>query len=343
MNFLGAVVIGRNEGDRLRLCLESMVGRCAAVVYVDSGSADGSVPLARSLGVEVVELERSLPFTAARARNAGFDRLLEILPDLRLVQFVDGDCEVVDGWLDRGMAELETHASAAVVCGRLRERHPGRSVYNQLADIEWDTPIGEVRACGGVAMVRAEGFLRVGGFDPTIASGEEPDLCHRLLLRGWTILRVDAEMALHDLGMTSIRQWWRRQVRGGYGSLDVATRHGGGAFAHQVRSARLWTAGWLLGLGAGGLAGSLIGPAAAAAVAGALAAIPFVQAIRLATRARPRLPGTREALAYGALTVIGKWAEGAGQILYLRDRLAGRRARLIEHKIAATAVAGQPS
>src|SRR6185437_7195484 len=93
----GAVAIGRNEGERLRQCLKSL-SAAAAVVYVDSGSTDGSAEWARSQGADVIDLDIGLPFTAARARNAGFGRLREIDSDLRYVQFLDGDCELIDGW-----------------------------------------------------------------------------------------------------------------------------------------------------------------------------------------------------------------------------------------------------
>src|SRR5690349_18516545 len=102
---LGVVAIGRNEGERLRLCLESLI-RSATVrgdVYVDSGSTDGSVALAQSLGVDVVHLDLTEKFTAARARNAGWRRLVQLYPDIRYVQFVDGDCEVVEGWLEKSL------------------------------------------------------------------------------------------------------------------------------------------------------------------------------------------------------------------------------------------------
>ena len=101
MSAIGVVAIGRNEGERLRRCLESLDGHGLTVVYVDSGSTDDSVALARSLSIEVVDLDMSTPFTAARARNAGFERLLQIDPGVRFVQFLDGDCEVADGWLER--------------------------------------------------------------------------------------------------------------------------------------------------------------------------------------------------------------------------------------------------
>ncbi len=68
---VGVVVIGRNEGERLVRSLESVVGKAAAVVYVDSASSDQSVANARRIGADVVELDRSEPFTAARAECRG--------------------------------------------------------------------------------------------------------------------------------------------------------------------------------------------------------------------------------------------------------------------------------
>ena len=106
---VGVVVIGRNEGERLKRCLGSVLGTAECIVYVDSGSSDDSVQMSRMLGVEVVELDLHIPFTAARARNEGFRRLVETRPDLPYVFFVDGDCEVVHGWLDSACRFLETH------------------------------------------------------------------------------------------------------------------------------------------------------------------------------------------------------------------------------------------
>jgi hypothetical protein len=296
------------------------------------------VALARSLGAEVVELDHSLPFSAARARNAGFARLRQVAPEVLLVQFVDGDCEVVEGWLDAGHRALAARPGTAVVCGRRRERWPGRSLYNRLADLEWDTPVGPAESCGGDALMRALAFQRVGGFDPTVPAGEEPELCARLRRDGWAIDRIDAEMTLHDLGVTSFGPWWRRQVRGGYGGLDVTQRmEGAGPFARHVRSARIWTVGWLAGgTIVGTSAFALGGPGAAAWAVAFVAGVPFLQALRVAAKARGRVGDVGTALAHGALTMVGKWAELIGQSRFFRDRTAGRHASLIEYKDAAT-------
>nr|WP_228056506.1 glycosyltransferase family A protein [Microcoleus sp. LEGE 07076] len=160
------VAIGRNEGQRLGACLGSAIEKVAVVVYVDSGSTDGSLELARSLGCNTVELDLSTPFTAARARNAGFARLQQAAPNIEFVQFVDGDCEVVDGWLELAQQQLAAKPELAVVCGRRREKFPEATAYNRLCDLEWDTPVGEAKACGGDSMMRVKALEQVGGFTP---------------------------------------------------------------------------------------------------------------------------------------------------------------------------------
>jgi glycosyltransferase involved in cell wall biosynthesis len=344
---IGIIAIGRNEGERLRRCLASVLGRGWPVVYVDSKSTDGSAELARLMGAEVVDLDMSLPFSAARARNEGFERLTRVAPDVTLVQFVDGDCEVVNGWIDRAAKELETRPDAAIVCGRRRERFPDASIFNRLADLEWDTPVGEAESCGGDAMMRVEAFRAAGGFDASVAAGEEPELCQRLREKGWKVVRVDAEMTLHDSAMLSFGQWWKRTVRSGYGAMDVATRFGHrGLFVEHVASARRWAVQWPLvvlvtfAVGLAVLSAVLLSTSPAHAVvggallAGIVALALPLQMLRIAIRTRRRTPDWRTALAYGFLTMIGKWANYAGQSQYRRDRRAGRNTRLIEYKQA---------
>src|SRR3984957_6033077 len=165
---LGVVVIGRNEGERLRRCLSALLRSCATIVYVDSGSSDDSVNFARSNGVEVVELDMSSPFTAGRARNEGFARLDELCPRVEFVQFLDGDCELNAEWLSCAVTALKSRNDVAIVCGALLEREPERSIYNRICAIEWNGPVGEVATCGGNFVIRAEAFRKVSGFNPTV-------------------------------------------------------------------------------------------------------------------------------------------------------------------------------
>lgn len=335
MNDVGVVAIGRNEGDRLRLCLESVASLGLPVVYVDSGSTDASIATARSMGVEVVELDMSRPFSAARARNEGFERLGIVAPGLRYVQFVDGDCQVVEGWIARARAELEARPKAAVVCGRRREKYPEHSIYNRLVDLEWETPVGEATACGGDAMMRVEAFEAVNGFEPSAIAGEEPELCQRLRHEGWSVWRIDAEMTRHDLDMTRFWQWWRRMVRCGYNGLDIKTRFPGDdrPFEDELFRGRLWGVGWPVGIVLGGVCGWMIGgPGVGLATAGLVALTIPMQVFRLAWKVRRKVDRFSTALAQGTFLTIGKWANLTGQVGYLRDRWRGRSGRLIEYK-----------
>lgn len=216
MKDVGAVVIGRNEGARLYECLRSL-GSCEAVVYVDSASTDKSVLTARTLGAVVVELDNDIPFTAARARNAGFGRLSEVLPCLRYVQFVDGDCEVISNWVETAVAALDAEPQVAVVCGRRLERFPEASIYNAMCHREWNTPVGDVDACGGDALIRADAFRQVGGFNSRQIAHEEPELCGRLRRAGLTIRRIKFNMTLHDAAIVRIGQFLKRNRRAGFG------------------------------------------------------------------------------------------------------------------------------
>lgn len=325
---VGVVVIGRNEGERLRRCLASIVGQAEAMVYVDSGSTDGSVELARSLGVGTVDLDMGLPFTAARARNAGFTALCILASNLDYVQFVDGDCELAPGWLALARDALERRNELAAVAGRLREKSPEVSIYNRLGELEWNfLGSGDVGSVGGIFMVRREAFEKVGGFDPSVPAGEEPELCLRLNKAGWIISRLDTEMAQHDLAMTRFGQWWRRQVRGGYGALDVASRFELPRFKKHVMRAWFWSAWPVLAV----LAGFAFGWG----VAAAMFCLWPAQMTRIALRTWRQGQSAQVALAYAFYTMVSYWPQMQGQLQYMLDRLHNRGSRLIEYKQAA--------
>jgi len=324
----GVIVIGRNEGQRLRACLASLAGRAGVVVYVDSGSTDQSVTVARAAGAEVVELPAGEPFTAAKARNAGFAKLIDLRPDMRFAQFVDGDCTVSDGWLEAAAAVLSSRSDLAVVCGRRREMDPGGSVYNLLCDMEWETPIGTATSCGGDAMMRAAAFVEVGGFDSCIIAGEEPDLCVRLRARGWKVARIDAEMTQHDAGMTCFGQWWRRSVRAGHAYAEGAARHGRPPERHCTREVRSIVA-WAGAMPA--LAVLLAWPTMGLSVAGVLILF-LVQAMRITLGQRRRGREWRSARVYAAFTMLGKFAQLQGAARFWLNRLSGRTGGIIEYK-----------
>ncbi len=305
-------------------------------MYVDSGSQDGSVELARKLGVEVVELDLAIPFTAARARNEGLRLLRELRPGIELVQFVDGDCELVSGWIPAARKALLGRPDVAVVCGRRRERFRDATIYNRLCDLEWDTPVGEADACGGDALMRVPALERVGGFDPSLIAGEEPDLCLRLRALGYVVLRIDAEMTLHDAAMTRAAQWWRRMIRSGYAAAESLARHGAAKARHDLRCVRgvvVWVVAFPALLALGLLAAAHRGSSSAVlAVAVIAAAGVCAQTARIAAKRHSRGDSAADAGVYAVSCMAAKLPQSLGMLRYLSYRRRRLAPRLIEYK-----------
>jgi glycosyltransferase involved in cell wall biosynthesis len=315
---VGVVAIGRNEGARLVRCLES-VPRGLAVVYVDSGSTDGSVAAASLAGAHMVNLDMAIPFTAARARNEGWRALISQHPDLNYIHFVDGDCEFEPGWIAIAKAYLDAQPKAAVACGRRRERFPEASYYNRLCDAEWNTPVGEAEACGGDALVRTSALLAVDGYDSALMAGEEPEMCLRLREQGWKIHRLDAPMTIHDAAMLRFGQWWMRARRSGFGYAQVwyttRTRRTR-LYARELSRAVLW-AGVV----------PIVSLFLAALMDWRIAIIaPLLWSAQVVRYGRQ--VGLRKA----GLFLVGKFAELGGALAFLRRLLSGTSGHAITYK-----------
>ncbi len=320
---LGAVAIGRNEGERLKNCLRSLVPHCDRVVYVDSGSSDDSVEFARSLGVTVVELNRNRPFTAARARNAGFDALAGDggLPDL--VQFVDGDCRLEAEWLRSGRAHMASNPGLGLVTGWRSEMFPEATVYNSLFQADWLRPAGPIRTCGGDMMVRSAAFREIGGFNPQVIAAEDDDFCLRLGKQRWELERLPVQMTWHDAAMKDFSAWWRRSTRDGHGFAQVGHLH-----PEHFRRERL--RGWLYGLVLPllFLTGLVIWPwlSLAVALAYLLSFLRTLQSYAL------RAPVKQRLLSQVALLTLSKIPNVFGMLTYYLRRRSGKDMHIIEYK-----------
>jgi GT2 family glycosyltransferase len=173
-------------------------------------------------------------------------------------------------------------------------------------------------------MMRASAFDQVKGFRTDLIAGEEPELCLRLLRVGWRIWRLDRDMARHDMAMSRISQWWKREVRAGHAFAEGVALHGAPPDRHYVReygSALLWG----LGLPLTTLALILgFGPAGTV-----LLALYPIQVMRLALRGKR---SARENWWRGLFLVTGKFPEALGVLRFHVRRVLGRRSRLTDYK-----------
>ena len=340
MKVLSVVVIGRNEGERLARCLESVEGMDrdglrVEVIYVDSGSSDNSVVLAAAMGARVISLQPERP-TAGLGRNAGWHNATG-----EFVLFLDGDTLLHSTFVKDSMREFDT-PGVGVVWGHRRELHPERSLYNRVLDLDWIYAPGPSEFCGGDAIFRRDLLVRTGGFDKLLIAGEEPELCRRILKLGSTILHVDRPMTQHDLAMTKFSQYWRRAARAGHAYAEVSARFAGTgdrfwsaeARRNQVR------AGLLMGLACAGLT---IGAARRSmwpvAAAGALFGL---LALRTAWKARWKSRRVSTLLLYGMHSHFQQIPILAGQLAYRWSRRHGRKPRLMEYRLAEATPPSEP-
>ncbi|PSL19180.1 glycosyltransferase [Shimia abyssi] len=323
MSAVTAIVIGRNEGARLVACLQSLTQQNVPIVYVDSGSRDGSVDAATSAGALVVELDTQRPFTAARARQAGVDALREKGDLPEFLQFVDGDCAVVPGWIDAAVAALSGDTRLGLATGWRSEIHPERSVYNALCDFEWHGPAGEIDVCGGDMMVRSAAFEDIGGFDTVMIACEDFDFCLRMGKAGWGLRRLPQDMTRHDADMTRFSQWWQRAVRAGHGYGEAAARHPG-RFRRELL--RAWVYGAVLPvLG-------LVGLVANCWLLAVVLAAYLLNFIRTSKGLQNAGLSAQAARAHGALITLSKLPNLLGLLKYYRRRMTGQDMRIIEYK-----------
>jgi GT2 family glycosyltransferase len=324
---VGVVVIGRNEGERLMRCLDSLARAGVDdenIVYVDSGSSDGSVDRVRARGVDAIAIEP--PFTAAKGRNAGIKHLTAKLSDLFAIQFVDGDCEYFPAWIDVASKAMRDDPTICAVTGVQHERRPDATVYNLLCDVEWTGVVGEIDSFAGNVMVRVTALSEtetVTGqlYDPTLIAGEDPEFSIRIRkTTGLRVVRIDEPICLHDVDMTKLSQWWKRNVRAGHAFAQVSRLHGDAPLHFWKRETR---SNWIWG-------------AALPLALPPLAAPAYVSLFwRIYRGARARGLDPHAARVYAFFTAVGKVPQALGQAKYWWNQLRGVQSRIIEYKTPA--------
>jgi GT2 family glycosyltransferase len=225
---LSIVIPSRNSGRTIDACLRSVLSDTTSdtsdVIVVDNGSSDDTLEIVRRYPVR---LEVIPPGFVSTSRNVGAR-----LAKHPLVAFIDSDCAVRSGWRT---AVVDTLADPAV--GIIGRRHdpPDNGTWVQQA---WDRAHARAHATHSVREVpyvpagnmaaRTAVFLGVNGFDDTLETGEDPDLCARVAAQGLRIVEVPGMRCIHfgepaTLGAVFRRERWHgRGTRLRYGDGRLA-------------------------------------------------------------------------------------------------------------------------
>ncbi len=329
---ISVVVIGRNEGQRLARCLESIRlirgfdGESVEIIYVDSASKDGSPEVAASYGAEVIVVHAERP-TAALGRNAGWRAARA-----EFILFVDGDTILHPGFVKAALEPMLQDASIVAVWGHRREIHPEVSIYNRILDLDWVYAPGIAEFCGGDVLIRRRALEEVGGYDSELIAGEEPEMCRRMRARGYRILHIDHPMTGHDLQMTHFGQYWKRATRAGHAFAEISRRfRDSDDPAWETDRKRnllrgiFWAASLAIALIASLLGFTLLPLALWAALLIALS-------LRSAWKSRWKSHDVITLLLYGVHSHLQQIPICVGQLRYSMDQRRGNRRALIEYK-----------
>jgi cellulose synthase/poly-beta-1,6-N-acetylglucosamine synthase-like glycosyltransferase len=221
---IDCIIIGVNCEKTLARCIQSILdGSYPAdrlhIYYSDGGSTDSSVNVARSFKqVSVFELKETYP-TPGKGRNFGWRN-----SSSPYVQFLDSDTLLDAHWLSKAVEALSDDPAIGAVFGLRREIHPDKTLFNWIGDIEWNGPEGQSECFGGDVCIRRSALEKTDGYDEVLVGGEDPELSRRIIRAGWYLIRIDAPMTMHDLAMTTIKQYLRRAFRSGYAYGAVRNR-----------------------------------------------------------------------------------------------------------------------
>ncbi len=328
---LAVVIIGRNEGERLRRCLESvqqMDNPFASldIIYVDSDSTDNSPSIAAEFGARVLTVKPERP-AAAIGRNAGWQAATA-----DYVLFLDGDTILNPQFVRKAWESLQSDDWIAVVFGHRRELDPKASIYQQALDLDWIYPLGDFDFCGGDALMRRDVLQAVGGYNPDLIAGEEPEMCQRMRARGYKIRHIDQAMTLHDLALHRWSQYWRRSVRTGHAYAEVSNLLSDTPEPlWKDAAAKNWRNAAII-LGLAGL--SVLASIGLMSVLPVLLFIGFFLAIsvRSAWKNRWKTEDKMTLFWYGLHSQFQHLPIAFGQLNYYWLRRKGQRQRLIEYK-----------
>jgi len=208
---ISVVVIGLNEEANLESSLQSVLYSRyppdkLELIYVDSGSKDNSIEIAKKYTDEVF-VEAVWP-SAARNRNRG---LIESRYDI--VHFTDGDIVMDPDYLCFAVEKL-SEGGVQCVFGSLEEKNVKGIGKILLHDYSNRRP-GYIDAPGAGGTFLKKVLVEVNGWDERIPRGEESEIGERLRNAGYKIWYLDKKMGIHDSGIKNISQFLNKQIKEG--------------------------------------------------------------------------------------------------------------------------------
>lgn len=288
-----------NDAERLAACLASLPRDGAVeVVVVDHGSVDASRRVASDKGARVLALARSVP-NVASLRNQGARAVSS-----ELVAFVDADHTLDPGWLAAARVAVTPPDVGAVGA---QYHGPAEGTWVQ----RWYDGFRDHSAVPGLAawlgagnlVVRREAFVAVGGFDESLESCEDVDLCFRLREAGWSVVNEPGMRSTHHGDPATLSRLYRSELWRGRDNMRVSLRERPLSLRNTLSALTPVAQLGAFVLALAGVAGAMSGSRAGQAVAAAAAVVILVPLLARALLMWRRTQGRAPYGLAGALVV----------------------------------------
>ncbi len=223
---LSIIIPVKNDAKGLEACLRSI--KRAAIdsieyeqLVVDNGSTDNSVEVANKYGAHVT---MAPDVTISTLRNLAAKQAKG-----DVLAFIDADCSVGPNWFESIQRHID---NSEVVCFGCPPTIPDNATWVQSCwyqvrrKISPDQPAFEIEWLESMNMfVRRDAFQAVEGFDESMITCEDYDLCIRLKEQG-NILCDNRIIAIHHGEADTTQRFYKKERWRGSSNLQSLRKHG---------------------------------------------------------------------------------------------------------------------
>lgn len=195
------VIKALDEEAKIAKCIESTVAALgeienpSEIILADSVSSDGTVEIARHYPVTIVQFERVEDRGCGAAVQLGYQHSKG-----DFVMLLDGDMEMLPGFLPVALARLDADRTLAGVAG-LIEDVAIRNTFDRQRVMSGasNAATRDARLLNGGGLYRRRAISDAGGYaaDRNLKAWEEAELGMRLRAKGWALERIDFPAIRH--------------------------------------------------------------------------------------------------------------------------------------------------
>ncbi|MBU1087006.1 MAG: glycosyltransferase [Candidatus Omnitrophica bacterium] len=242
---LSVIIPCKNEEKNIVRCLVSLFAELkniqgSEVLLVDSRSTDKSVEEAKRFPINIIQLKENWDISPAAARYVG---CVNTSGKYRL--FIDGDMELIPGFLDKAINFLQTRKQAAAVAGL------GAEFYSEGGNLEnmyqRKPTVAQVDFIAGAGLFKSEALDKAGYFNPFLKAEEEHELAQRLKKADYSLFTLPIPMINHytSQGMNNFQRRLKAGMFKGIGQMFRVTLESG-TFSFKYFLRFRWFIGFIL-------------------------------------------------------------------------------------------------